>query len=204
MTGFKELVAIVLVGCLINVGFPQQAQAMAAAERGDEFRQKVEQLGAGAEVRVTRRDQQRALRGTVESFDDSAFRLRPGGTGEPTAVRYVDVTMLQFTKRKYRAEGSNTPDPVTARRVAVELGVGSKVRVETHDGKTVVGKIVKVDEKQLNLDPGTNGPMSVSYAQMRELKPKGMSLTAKIGIPAAVFGVLLVVGIATCASGGCA
>ena len=86
MTGFRELVAIVLVGCLMPVGFPRQAQATAAAERGEAVRQKVEQLGAGAEVRVMLKDQQQALRGTVESIDDSAFRLRPGGAGEPKIV----------------------------------------------------------------------------------------------------------------------
>jgi len=203
MTGYRQLVSIVVLACLIHVGFPQQAQAMAAAEGSEKSRQKVEQLGAGAEVLVTLRDQQKELRGTVESFDDSAFRLRSGRNGEQRTVRYVDVTLLRFTKRKYRAEGSSASDPVTVRRVAVELGAGLKVRVQTQDGKTVVGKIVKVDQEQLNLDLGTNGPISVSYTQIRELKPKGMSLAAKIGIPAAVFGVVLVASIAKCASGGC-
>ncbi len=201
MTEFRGLVAIVLVGCIIPVGFPQQAQAMAAAERGEGFRQKVEQLGAGAEVRIMLRGQQQALRGTVESFDVSSFLLRSSGTADQRTVRYADVSFLAFTRSTYRAEGS--PDPVTARRVAVELGVSRKVQLQTQDGKKVVGRIATLDKEQLNLDSGKGGPVNVPYAQIRELKPKGMSLAAKIGIPTALFGVLLIASIAKCASGGC-
>jgi ribosome maturation factor RimP len=201
MTGFKEFVAIALVECLLPVGIPQQAQAMAATERSEGVRQKVEQLGAGAEVLVQLKDQQIELRGTIESFDDSAFRLRPGRAAEQKAVRYADVRRIEFSQRKYRAEGP--PDPVTVRRVAVELGVGSKVRVQTQDRNSFVGKIARLDAEQLYLNLGDRGPVGVSYAQISELKPKGMSLAAKIGIPAAVVGVLIAVSIAQCASGGC-
>ena len=193
MTELRELVAIVVVACLIPVGFPQQAQAMAAAQRGGEFRQKLEQLGIGAEVRVTLRDQHQALRGTVESFDDSAVRLRPRGNGEQQTVRYADALLLEFPQTKYRAEGSS--DPVMVRRVAVELGIGRKVQVRTRDSNTLVGRIAKLDAEQLNLDLGGAGPMNVSYAQISELKPKGMSTKAKVGYVALACGVFVLIGI---------
>ena len=142
-----------------------------------------------------------ALRETVESFDDSVIRLRPGGTGEQRTVRYADVALLEFTKTKYRAEGP--PDPVTVRRVAVELGVGRKVQVQTQDRNTLVGRIAKLDAEQLYLKIGEGGPVSVSYAQISELKPKRMSTLAKVGIAVGVtFGILLGVAVAVC-SGGC-
>jgi len=186
MTQFKQLVAIVLVAGLIPVGFPREAQATAAAERSEAYRQKVEQLGAGAEVRATLKGQQVTLRGTVESFDDSVVRLRRGGTGGQKIVPYADVTLLEITKRRYRAEGS--PDPVTVRRVAVELGVGSKVRVQTQDRNKFVGRIAKLDTEQLYLNLGDRGPVGVSYAQISELKSKGMSLAAKIAIGGGLAG----------------
>ncbi len=75
----REIVPLALVACLACLWFSQPAQAMNAAERAEAFRQKVEQLGVGAEVRVTHKDRQQALQGTIESFDDSFFSLRPGG-----------------------------------------------------------------------------------------------------------------------------
>jgi small nuclear ribonucleoprotein (snRNP)-like protein len=202
MTGFREFVAIALVECLFPVGFPQPAQAMAATARSEGFRQKVEQMGAGAEVRVTLKGQQATLRGTVESFDDSVVRLRPGGTGEPKTVRYGDVAQLEFTKTKYRAQGP--PDPVTVRRVAVELGIGDKVQVQTQDRTTLVGRIASLDAEQLYLKIGEGGPVSVSYAQISELKPKRMRTLAKVGIGIGVFmGIVVVIGVGMCASGLC-
>jgi hypothetical protein len=202
MTGFREFVAIVLVECLLTVGFPQQSQATAATERSERIRQKVEQLGAGAEVRLMLRDQPQALRGTVESFDDSAFRLRQGGNEEQRAIRFADVTLLEFPQRKYHAGGS--PDPVTVRRVAVELGVGFKVHMQTVDRNTFVGRIAKLDAQQLFLKIGEGGPVSVSYAQISELKPKRMSTLAKVGIGVGVtFGILFGVAAAVCGRGAC-
>lgn len=204
MTGFREFVAIALVECLMPVGFPEQSQAMAAAERGEQFRLKVEQLGAGAEVRVMLKNQPNELRGTVESFDDSAFRLRPGETGEQKTVRYADVTRLEFAQRKYGAKGSSTSDSTTVRRVAVELGVGRKVQVRTRDSNTLVGRIVKSDANQIYLKIGEGGPVSVSYAQITELKPKQMSGLVKLAMGVGVaFGILLVAAAAVCGSGAC-
>ena len=185
----RELVAIVAVACLINVGFPRQAQAMPAAERAEGLRQKVEQLGVGAEVRVILNDRQQTLRGTIESFDDSSFGLRARGAREQQTVRYVNVTLLEFTKTAYLAEGSNSSEPVTARRVAVEIGIGRRVQVQTQDGKTFVGTIAKLDEEQLYLNLSPSGPMNVSYATIRELKPKGFSAAKKVGIAAIAAGV---------------
>jgi small nuclear ribonucleoprotein (snRNP)-like protein len=165
---------------------------MAAAKRAEGFRQKVEKLGVGAEVRVTLNDQQQTLRGTIESFDDSSFGLRARGAGKEQTVRYVNLTLLEFTKTAYRAKGSDSSGPVTARRVAVELGIGRRVQVQTQDGKTSVGTIAKLEEEQLYLNLSASGPMNVSYATIRELKPKGLSVAKKLGIAAIVSGVVLI------------
>jgi len=46
--------------------------------------------------------------------------------------------------------------------------------------------------------------VSVSYAQITELKPKQMSTLLKVGIGVGVaFGILLVAATAVCASGAC-
>ena len=133
---------------------------MASTERGGEVWHKVEQLGAGAEVRVMLKNQGNELRGTVEPFDDSAFRLSPGGTGEQKTVRYADVARLEFAQRKDGAKGSSTSDSTTVRRVAVELGIGRKVQVRTRDSNTLVGRIVKSDADQLYLKIGEGGPVT--------------------------------------------
>lgn len=180
MTGFRELVAIVVVACLINVGFPQQAQAMAAAERDEGIRQKVEQLGVGAEVRVKLRNQEKQVfRGTIRSIDEFTFQFQPAGAGDRRTIRYADVTLLEFTKEKYRAVGS--PDPVAARRVAVELGVGRKVRLTTQDRKSLVGRIARLELEQLSLDTGDGSPI-IAYSQMWELEP--LNTAAKGGLGA--------------------
>jgi small nuclear ribonucleoprotein (snRNP)-like protein len=152
----------------------------------------VEQLGVGAEARATLKDQQKELRGTVESFDDSVFHIRPGRTGEPKTIRYADVALLEFTQNEYRAEGS--PDPATVRRVAVELGIGRKVRVRTQDGNTLVGRIGKLDAEQLNLNVDKSGPMNVSYARVSELRRGGMGgVKRAVVYTAAAAGILVLI-----------
>lgn len=194
LTGIREFVAIALVGCLMHVGFLQQAQAMAAVERSCEFQQKVEQLGAGAGIRVTLKNQQKTPRGMVESFDDSAFRLQPGGNGERGTVRSADVTLLEFTQRKYRAEGS--ADPVRVRRVAVELGLGRKVQVRPRDSNALVGRIVNSDADQLYLKIGERGPVSVSCILITELKPRQMSGLVTLAMGAGVEAIIMLVAAA--------
>jgi hypothetical protein len=88
--------------------------------------------------------------------------------------------------------------------VAAELGVGRKVQVRTQDGNTFVGRIAKLDAGQLYLKVGDGGPVSVSYAQIIELKPKRVNAAVKIAIGVGVaFGILLGVAVAICGSGGC-
>jgi small nuclear ribonucleoprotein (snRNP)-like protein len=191
MTGFREFVAISLVECLFPVGFPQEARAMAATARSEGIRQKVEQLGAGAEVLVQLKGQRIELRGTIESFDDSAIRLRPGRAGEQKTVRYADVTRIEFSQRKYRAEGP--PDPGTVRRVVVELGVGRKVHVRTQDRNTLVGRIARLDAEQLSIKIGDGGPVNVSYAQIRELRSGMSGVTKAVVYTATACGILLLI-----------
>jgi small nuclear ribonucleoprotein (snRNP)-like protein len=201
VTGFREFVAIALVECLLLVGFPQQAQAMAATERGEGFRQKVEQLGAGAEVRVTLKDQRQSLRGTVESFDDSAFRLRPGRGGEQQTVRYVDVWVLEFTKTKYHADGLSSSDPVTARRVAVELGVGSKVEVQLANNEKLEGKLGGVSDEGIILKQAKGSQIEerkIAFAEIKSIKTArstggSIGLTVLVGLGVLVGVVLILV-----------
>ncbi len=121
--------------------------------------------------------------------------------GSPQEAR---ATAAGEREKTYQAEGPNTSDPVAARQVAKNLGIGSKVRVRTQDRNILFGRIVRLDAEQLYIKIGEGGPVSVSYAQIIELKPKRMKVAAKIAIGVGVaVGILLGVAAAICGSGGC-
>jgi hypothetical protein len=66
----------------------------------------------------------------------------------------------------------------------------------------LVGRIAKLDAEQLYLKIGEGGPVSVSYAQITELKVKRMSTLAKVGIGLGVaVGGIFVLAAAVCANG---
>ncbi len=198
MTRFRKVVTVLVVPCLINVGFAQQAQGRTAVDRSEEFRRKVQQLGSGAELRIGLKNG-REFRGIVESFDDSGFRVQPRGDKVWERVPYADLTSLALTMSGYSAKGF--PDPVVVRRVAVELGVGRKVRLQTQGGEKLNGRIARLDREQLFISVNVQGeePMSVPYAQIRELRA-GMSGARKaLVIGAVVCGVVFLLTVVSLA-----
>jgi hypothetical protein len=99
------------ISIAVSLVFGQAAQ-LRAAEPGQKIREKVESLGPGADVRVYG-GQETPLRGTIESFDDSTFRLMRGETSK--LFRYDEVNVLELSQKSYLAERG--PDPEAAPRV---------------------------------------------------------------------------------------
>ncbi len=178
MHGIRGSLAIAItISLALGQGLP-----VVAAERADRVREKVERLGAGADVRVYDSNGN-PLRGIIESFDESGFHLRLKETDK--TFRYHEVNVLELAQSTYSAKGE--PNPAAARRLALEMGPGTKVAVRTTTGASITGKIVRVDGEELAIGTKTAGSIAVRYSDMRELKRSSiMPVMAKVGIGAVV------------------
>ena len=189
------VIAVILSMTYSSVGFaagPIVASALRAVGRADgladqakgPIHQRVELLGVGAAVKVTRATGDK-VKGTIAAIDADSFTVVSTRGGQVHQVAYRDVTELRFTQSTYRA--SDAPNPAQARRVAAGL-VGHHVAVQVAGRSTFRGHVQAVtsDHLVLSLDQA-NTPFEIPYADVETLGPN-LSGAAKTGI----YGALLV------------
>ncbi len=99
------------------------------------------------------------------------------------AIRYEDVTRFEFATREFRAD--KRPDGAGARRLAVELGEGATITLKTKDGRTLKGRLDKVDAEQLMMSTGDRGSANVAYSEVQLLKGRMSGRAKAITIGAA-------------------
>ncbi len=168
MRFLKEPIAVLVAACLISASLPKRVQAAEdSVGPAAKIRSKVEQLGSGAKVRLTLKDGG-TITGVVESFDDTGFRLEPTRSANRSKLRYTDVSSLEFAQKNYKTEG--TPDAVTVRRTALELGIGRRVEIKTTGAETLHGHITDIRTDELALNQGDRGAMTLPYAQVSAIK----------------------------------
>jgi hypothetical protein len=129
MNNWRKHVVIGLVICLMQLSLADVALSADTTARNPSLtRQRVDQFGVGAKVKVELADGKK-LKGSIQSIGDGEFLLAAAKAGSPTRVPYGDVTQLNLAKNTYKATGQ--PDAVEVRRVAAELGVGHHIVVKT-------------------------------------------------------------------------
>lgn len=93
-----------------------------------------------------------------------------------------------------------TPDAVSAKQQIEARGIGSTVKVQQTGGKAVRGTVVSIDEQGFMFQEKGKTPEAIPFAKVASVRGPGMSRGAKIGlglgIGAAAFVVLLVIGAA--------
>jgi len=201
MNNWRKHTVIGLVICLLQLSLAGVAfSADTTVPNPSLTRQRVDQFGVGAKVKVELTNGQK-FKGPIQSIEDGGFLLAAAKGGSPTRVPYGDVAKLNLTKNTYKATGQ--PDSVEVRRVVAELGVGHHIMVKTSEAKEYHGNIVAIAADSFTMLPDhTAAPMQIAYNNVQQMGPN-LSKTAwmVIAICALTFIVVaIIVGVHQAAS----
>jgi len=190
MNSWRKHTVIGLVICLLQLSLADGAfSADTTVPNPSLTRQRVDQFGVGAKVKVELTNGQK-FKGSIQSIEDGGFLLAAAKAGSPTRVPYGAVAQLNLAKNTYKATGQ--PDSVEVRRVVAELGVGHHVMVKTSEAKEYHGNIVAIAAESFTVLPDhTTAPIQIAYNQILQIGPN-MSKGTKIAIVVLV-GVAVVV-----------
>ena len=132
-------------------------------------KQRIDQLGVGANLKVQLADGKK-VKGSVVSVGEDGFDLSAKSGDSPRHIAYNNVNEVKLAKLTYRAKG--TPDPVLARRVVLGLGVGRHVQVKTTTGKEYHGNIQAADPDSFTMLPDQQtAPVQVAYSDVVQFGP---------------------------------
>lgn len=190
MNNWRKHTVIVLVICLLQFSLADVAfSADTTLPNPSLTRQRVDQFGVGAKVKVELTNGQK-FKGSIQSIENGGFLLAAAKAGSPTQVPYSDVANLNLAKNTYKAAGQ--PDSVEVRRVVAELGVGHHIMVKTSEAKEYHGNIVAIAAEGFTVLPDhAAAPVQVAYNNVQQMGPN-MSKGTKITIIVLV-GVAIVV-----------
>jgi len=170
MNSWRKHTVIGLVICLLQLSLADVAwSADTTLPNPSLTRQRVDQFGVGAKVKVELTNGQK-FKGPIQSIEDGGFLLAAAKGGSPTRVPYGDVAKLNLTKNTYKATGK--PDSVAVRRVVAELGVGHHIMVKTSEAKEYHGNIVAIAAESFSVLPDhTTAPVQVAYNNVQQMGP---------------------------------
>jgi ribosome maturation factor RimP len=161
----------------------------------DEFRQRVEQFGIGTELKLKLQNGEK-LRGAVESIGTDSFVLVPKDEAAPREVAFHDLKSLRYPSRGYEAQAA--PDPLSARRMVVQLGVGEHIMVKLGPEQKVRGHIREIhDDHFVVLPDGQSNTIRVPYDSVWKVNKNlsfGATIAIVVGIAAAVVLILVLSG----------
>ncbi|MGD1102086.1 MAG: hypothetical protein ABSA59_08460 [Terriglobia bacterium] len=180
MHSWRKHTVIGLVICLLQLSLADVAfSADTTVPNPNLTRQRVDQFGVGAKVKVELTNGQK-FKGSIQSIEDAGFLLAAAKAGSPTQVPYGDVAKLNLTKNTYKATGQ--PDSVEVRRVVAELGVGHHIMVKTSEAKEYHGNIVAIAAESFSVLPDhTAAPIPIPYNNVQQMGPN-LSRNALIAI----------------------
>jgi len=192
MNSWRKHAVIGLIVCLLQLTLADVAfSADTTAPNPSLTRQRVDQFGVGAKVKVELTNGQK-FKGPIQSIEEGGFLLAAAKGGAQTRVPYGDVAKLNLAKNTYKATGQ--PDSVEVRRVVAELGVGHHIMVKTSEAKEYHGNIVAIAADSFSVLPDhTAAPVQVAYDTVQQMGPnmsKGSWIA--IGILAGVAVVVIV------------
>jgi ribosome maturation factor RimP len=180
MKRWRKHTVIGLVICLMQLSLADVAfSADTTMPNPSLTRQRVDQFGVGAKVKVQLTNGQK-FKGPIQSIEDGGFLLAAAKGGSPTQVPYGDVAKLNLTKNTYKAAGQ--PDSVEVRRVVAELGMGHHIMVKTSGATEYHGNIVAIAADSFTVLPDhTAAPIPIAYYNVQQMGPN-LSRNALIAI----------------------
>ena len=177
---WKKHAVIGLVICFMHLTLADVAfSADTTIPNPSVTRQRVDQFGVGAKVKIELTNGQK-FKGPIQSIEDGGFLLATTKGGSTARVPYGDVAKLNLTTNTYKASGQ--PNPVEVRRVVAELGVGHHVMVKTSEAKEYHGNIVAISTEGFSVLPDhTTAPVQIAYNNVQQMGPN-MSKGSKIAL----------------------
>jgi len=179
-----------------GIGVPEEKGSVARnksskeLEREAAFKEKVDLFGPGAQIRVVLRNTSTSVeyKGEIDEIAADSFKLRTNDRTLP--IRYDQIGTLNLKERSYKAQGQ--PDPVQVRRVAAEIGIGQKVKVELASAKRFSGIMQSVDKEKILIGSREN-PVPVRLDDVRMLEKSHLPAWAKVVIAVGAVSVGLMV-----------
>ncbi len=196
MLNFRKLTANAVVAgllhlCVLSGGVKLQAKEL---PNPDVLKQRVEQFGVGTELKVKLANGQ-DLRGAVESVGAETFVVALNENGGSREVSYDELRKVNYPKRGYKAEGH--PDPIAAKRMVVQLGVGEHIMVQTGPDTKLRGHIREIhDDHFVILPDHQNAAVQVPYNSILKVN-KNLSLGGTIAVLVGIAAVVAVILILT-------
>jgi ribosome maturation factor RimP len=179
MNSWRKHTVIGLVLCLLQLSLADVAwSADTTVPNPSLTRQRVDQFGVGAKVKVELTNGQK-FKGPIQSIEEGGF-LVAANAGSPIRVPYGDVAKLNLTKNTYKA--ATEPDSAQVRRVVAELGVGHHIMVKTSEAEEYHGNIVAITALSFTMLPDhTSAPVQIAYNNVQQMGPN-MSNGTKIAL----------------------
>jgi hypothetical protein len=186
MRNWNQAIAILCISGLL----PLPCAAEGRRESVADVQRLVDQLGSGADLKVTFEDGHK-VRGQVGAIQSEGFELLSRHHDHASYVRYDEITTVRLARRVYRS--ANGRDPSAARRVAFALGRGHHVLARVLTGKTYRGHIETLEAQgfTVRLDH-TGQAVPLSYSEIDHLE-QNLSRGAKIGLLAAAAGAIVLI-----------
>ena len=188
----RSCVAQILALGLLHLSLASGGPRLQAASPGTAHKQRVEQFGVGTELKVKLVGGDK-LRGRVESIGDDSFLLVSNHGGAPREIAYSDLKNLNYPKRGYKTD--STPDPVVAKRMVVQLGVGEHIMVKVSPTEKVRGHIREIHDNHFVIQPdGQSQGREVPYDSIHKVNKNlsfGATIAIVVGIAAAVVLILV-------------
>jgi hypothetical protein len=112
--------------------------------------------------------------------------------------QYSQLESLHLRQASYKTKGQ--PDPVQVRRVAYEVGVGNKAKVELADLRRFSGTIESFEEEAFVINVNGN-PQPVKFSDAQKIEKSHMAAwkiaLLVVGIVVGALNVLYVIAAAT-------
>ena len=160
-----------------------------------DLKQRVEQFGVGTELKLKLQNGTK-LRGSVENIGEDSFTVVSKEDGATRQVAFSELKNVNYPKRGYKTE--DTPDPVSAKRMVVQLGVGEHIMVKVSPTQKVRGHIREIHENHFVIQPdGETATLRVPYSSIWKVNKNisfGATIAIVVGIAAAVVLILVLSG----------
>jgi ribosome maturation factor RimP len=176
---------------------PEPAQSEKELKKQALFREKVESFGSGAAIRVVMRGSsaKAEYKGEIDEISTDNFKLRT--KDHNLQIRYDQVEVLSLQQCIYKTAGQ--PDPVQARRVAYDIGIGNKAKGELTTLKRFSGTIQSMEKEDFVINANGN-LQTVKFSDVKRIEKGQMPSWGKalliVGIVVTVVVVLTGIGVA--------
>jgi ribosome maturation factor RimP len=169
--------------------------SLQAAPNQADLKQRVQQFGVGTELKL-KLDTGEKLRGSVESIGNDSFVIAAKTAGDRREIAFHDLSGVRYPKRGYKTDGE--PDPVAAKRMVVQLGVGQHIMVKVSPTEKVRGHIQSIHDDHFVIQPdGQTATLDVPYSSIWKVNKNlsfGATVAIVVGIAAAVVLILVLSG----------